>query len=482
MKLIWVYHFVAFNLYQGRTFILLLISSFVIQMFVIQKVLFYCIFRLHYKILMLNPGSIDSSNVNQQRCLQLGIVAALLTSTIFCSGQHITISGNVKDSRTKEGIPFVNLSIKNSTKGTVSNVNGGFTLIVPNELMTDTLLVSFVGYQSRYVPIKDIVEEIEILLQSHNIQMKEVLVRPKPPTYYINEAVNMMETNFPSSPFATQAYYREIVKENGKFLALNEGIFKTYYHSFFDTVPDENQLLLYRELDDVSRVAFMRKAQDKIEKRIQKELEEGEEFSIAEDFEISNIFGGISGIIEMGLSNDLEYFLDSNYFKKIEFSFAPKSFYNGNELMVINYSFKRYIDNMKMWGKLYIDIKTKAIVYYDYDGIAKVPAIVKPILFLAGLEINDVNFSGVVRYQQTGEMWYPENYQLYVDILLEKAHWFRANEFARFQAQQIYKVNSIEINHPTAILKDKQFDPWKDMKEQIHNDDGLKWKDMNVVR
>lgn len=62
-----------------------------------------------------------------------------------------TISGTVTDAETGEGLPGVNVLVKAASTGTVTNVDGGYRLSVPDD--ADTLVFSSVGYTSQEIAI-----------------------------------------------------------------------------------------------------------------------------------------------------------------------------------------------------------------------------------------------------------------------------------------------------------------------------------------
>ncbi len=62
-----------------------------------------------------------------------------------------SISGRVTDAESGDGLPGVNVLVKASTSGTVTDVDGNYRLSVPDE--ADTLVFSSVGYTSREVAI-----------------------------------------------------------------------------------------------------------------------------------------------------------------------------------------------------------------------------------------------------------------------------------------------------------------------------------------
>lgn len=82
------------------------------------------------------------------------------------------IKGNVKDDK-GEVIVGASITAKGTNKGTTSDVNGNFSLSVPNE--SDLLIISFVGYESQEVSVGNRTN-FEILLQPDLKQLDEVVV------------------------------------------------------------------------------------------------------------------------------------------------------------------------------------------------------------------------------------------------------------------------------------------------------------------
>lgn len=62
-----------------------------------------------------------------------------------------TITGTVIDAEMQEPMPGVNISVKGTTIGTSTDENGTYELNVPS--LQDTLIFSFVGYQTQEIPI-----------------------------------------------------------------------------------------------------------------------------------------------------------------------------------------------------------------------------------------------------------------------------------------------------------------------------------------
>jgi TonB-linked SusC/RagA family outer membrane protein len=103
----------------------------------------------------------------------------LLLSTIFLLGaamhskaQELTVSGKVTAASDGSELPGVSVRINDSNQGTVTDVNGNYTLTVNP---TDTLLFSFIGYNTRreFVNNRTV---IDVALQEEATELGEVVI------------------------------------------------------------------------------------------------------------------------------------------------------------------------------------------------------------------------------------------------------------------------------------------------------------------
>jgi TonB-linked SusC/RagA family outer membrane protein len=74
-----------------------------------------------------------------------------MLSNLTVYGQQNEITGMVKDANTGENLLGVNVVIKGTTSGTVTDIDGNFSLNVANT--NDTLQISYIGYLDEIVPI-----------------------------------------------------------------------------------------------------------------------------------------------------------------------------------------------------------------------------------------------------------------------------------------------------------------------------------------
>lgn len=409
-------------------------------------------------------------------------------------GQQIEVlNGRVTDATTRQPVPFATIMLKKSLVGTSTNEAGEFELHLPDSYSDDSLLITFLGYASKVYAMKAVQSPLEITLSPSSVELKEVMIRPLPPTYYIKLAMQSRKNNYPSQPFESMAYYREIVQENGSFLRSHEGVFKTYYPDFQDSVKNQHQLMLFRKATDLKELAFMKKERLKDEakdkKRAAKAAKKGKPVKQEntkeekDSLEIGDIFGGPENLLKMSdIFKDPDNFLDSNKFKNYNYSFAKSSSYNNSALMVIQYKSRGKVDNVRDEGFIYLDIATNAIVKIESKGTFTVPLLIRPVLFVMGIGVDNPTFSSSIQFQQVNERWFPGAMRFNMNIKVEKKRMFSANDHSSFDIEGVLAMNKLKITNASPVEAGKRFSTKKRPEEQVFNDLNIGWQDVNVIK
>ena len=82
---------------------------------------------------------------------QSGIALALFSLFAIIDSQsqdYTTLQGTVLDYETKNFLAGASIRILGTTIGTQSDISGQFRLDVPNQSVSDSLIVTYVGYKS----------------------------------------------------------------------------------------------------------------------------------------------------------------------------------------------------------------------------------------------------------------------------------------------------------------------------------------------
>ncbi len=103
--------------------------------------------------------------------------SGLVLQCLFCvtvwAQQPATVSGQVTSSDDNDGIPGVNVLVSGTTLGTVTDIDGRYTISVPAG--SETLSFSFIGYVSQDVPINGRTE-INVVMETDIRRLDEVVV------------------------------------------------------------------------------------------------------------------------------------------------------------------------------------------------------------------------------------------------------------------------------------------------------------------
>jgi iron complex outermembrane receptor protein len=97
----------------------------------------------------------------------------LLSISAASFAQKRIITGQVTASENSEPLPGVNITIKNTKQGTISDAEGKFTLTV---VKGETLIFSFIGFTPREVPISAASEyNVALLANTHTLGEVQVV-------------------------------------------------------------------------------------------------------------------------------------------------------------------------------------------------------------------------------------------------------------------------------------------------------------------
>lgn len=106
------------------------------------------------------------------RMILVFVLAAFLLGPVGVFAQH-SVSGTVTDASTSETIPGVNVLVKGTDRGASTNPSGFYEVNATSE--TDTLVFSFVGYETQEVPINGRTE-IDVALQQGTLMADDIVV------------------------------------------------------------------------------------------------------------------------------------------------------------------------------------------------------------------------------------------------------------------------------------------------------------------
>ncbi len=159
------------------------------------------------------------------------------------------IVGVVKVNNSSQGIPFVNIAIKGTFKGTTTDLNGNFKLIVSSDDINKTVCFSCIGYQTKELKISRLLERPEVRLQKVDVELREVTVMPDSTLRsFLRKAYLKIPSNYPNVKTEYQGFFRgSLQSEAGDYLRLAEGVTKAQKTSYNNRQEGTVQIIKTRK-------------------------------------------------------------------------------------------------------------------------------------------------------------------------------------------------------------------------------------------
>ncbi|RIA10399.1 carboxypeptidase-like protein [Flavobacteriaceae bacterium MAR_2010_72] len=164
----------------------------------------------------------------------------LLRLAVVCFGlngfSQIELKNKIVDFNTLVPIESASIYVKNTTIGTVSNSDGKFVLLIPNEFKNDTLIISSIGYKSFKSAVIEFDNTAEIYLEEDIASLDEILLvaeaRPKTGNDIVLKAIEKLPANLPEMPYMQKGFLRHKERNKKEFKWLIESAITLYDSSY----------------------------------------------------------------------------------------------------------------------------------------------------------------------------------------------------------------------------------------------------------
>lgn len=115
----------------------------------------------------------------------------------YLNAQSRIISGAIVDEESREALAFVNILSKDGQNGTSTDIDGKFQMKLPSK--TDSLILSYVGYEKKSVPIKASKEKYVFTMKAKSYLLSEIEITPgiNPAHRIIKNVIQYRDTNNP---------------------------------------------------------------------------------------------------------------------------------------------------------------------------------------------------------------------------------------------------------------------------------------------
>lgn len=243
--------------------------------------------------------------------------------------------GEIVDASTKRPLVFANLSVEGTNISTITNTEGNFLLKVPKEIKDGNLVVSFLGYRTRSIPLSGLqAEKNTIPLTVSVTELSEININaPKDAEALVKEVMAKKHENYFGSPTVMTAFYRETIKKRRRNVSLSEAVVTIYKSPYDSTREDAMELYKARKSTDYSKL-------DTVALKLQ---------------------GGPFNTLYVDVMKYSEYFLSNETFSNYRFSYERSTMVNDRLVFVIRFTQHEDVLDPLYQGELYIDMENKTL-------------------------------------------------------------------------------------------------------------------------
>ncbi len=184
------------------------------------------------------------------------IVLFLIISGGFAFSQpsYITISGQLKDSKTGEKITLATITVPNTGIGTVSNSDGEFLLKINTSLNAEYFEVSHLSYATKQFKISEAAGNSQVfLLDIQPVMLKEIPVVPQDAREIVETAFRNVGRNYSMAPNMMTGFYREYVMQRRDYISVSEAVIEIFKAPYAGIQEDQVKIFKGRKASSVKK-------------------------------------------------------------------------------------------------------------------------------------------------------------------------------------------------------------------------------------
>lgn len=369
--------------------------------------------------------------------------------------KQIVLKGCIFDNENKSPIPYATIGIIEKNIGTITNADGFFILKLPDTLALSMLQISHMGYVSKLVPVGLLIgQKTDLFLNRRVISMQEVVIRYMDPLVILSKALANREINNSLNPVYMNAFYREGVQKNSRFVSYSEGVFKIYKSTF-----------LQSENADQVKVLKSRKIVN----------------SNPKDTVFVKLKAGIQSALMLDIVKNCPDFLDIEQQSDFIFTFSDIVPYNTREAYAISFKQKPTIEDPLFTGTVYVDIENFAILGADFEiNPATIDKAADDLIFKKSrkLSVKFLKISYSVKYSLFNNTYYLSHARCEMNIKTRIRNHFTTDVFKTFLELATYSIDTLNVEK---MLKQEILKPEIVFSDINNNYDELFWGEYNFI-
>lgn len=141
---------------------------------------------------------------------KLLITLASIMAIISLSAQTIQIQGQAVSRENNIPLPNISIFTEKRTIGTISDIDGKFSITLPSQYINSYLYFTGIGYKKDSMQITKNNVLVAIQLKPEIYQLKEVYIIPDSTLLtLLRKAYHKIIDNYPNAPTLYEGFYRE---------------------------------------------------------------------------------------------------------------------------------------------------------------------------------------------------------------------------------------------------------------------------------
>ncbi len=339
--------------------------------------------------------------------------------------KYTVIKGKIVDYKTGKSLPFASAVIKNSYFGGITNQHGAFALKIPESFIIDTLVFSFMGYYNKEMPINEVSGKLTVKLEQGIVSLQEVIVRSVEPVKLLEKARSLFRENYNPNPYNFEAFYREAVKKNKRYMVYSEALINGYKPSFLSkSKSNKIQLQKSRKFTDIQNA----------------------------DTFLVKLSGGIEACFQLDLIHQTPDFLSNKGHEYYNYYINDIIVWHNELVYEVSFKQKEYVvSDISYEGNIYILVNNYAIIGVDFS-FSKQKIRSTNRLFVVKksrhVKVKPISTQYRVRYVNFNGKYYINYVRGELSILVKKRHHLFRDKYVIFMEMAYTQVDTINVKKP----------------------------------
>lgn len=305
-----------------------------------------------------------------------------MSASISIKTDYIEYKGKVVDSKKGDPIASAYLSVNGTNISTITNNDGEFSLKVPEGITDAMVTVSYLGYQSKVLPLNYFkTENTRIELEESIEELSEISIfSSEDARGLVLDMLKKGGDNYINDQTEMTAFYRETIKKRRRNVSLSEAVVKIYKQPYTSSKRDEISIIKARKKTDYERL----------------------------DTLALKLRGGPFNTIYLDVMKYPEFLFNKDEIDIYKFTFNKPTKINNRYLYVVDFAEK---DHNSPWyyGKLFVDAETHALIKATYKLNVKNRNAASSLFVKkkpAGARVYPVNVDYRIDYRESNGKWF----------------------------------------------------------------------------